>query len=715
MNIPFRLKLATLALASCFSLTPAQAGTPLPGDDWLHVEGNQILDQNNNPVWLTGVNWFGFNASERVFHGLWSVNLDATMAAIAQRGINLIRVPISTELLKEWKNGIYKMGNVNTYVNPELEGKHSLEVFDAMLTSAKRHGLKILLDVHSAEADNSGHYEKLWYKGDITSEDFYDTWVWVADRYKNDDTILAFDLENEPHGQPWSGAFAKWDNSTDEHNWKYACETAANRILDVHPNILVMCEGIEAYPKDGKTWSSQNKSDYHSIWWGGNLRGVADYPVDLGSRQSQLMYSPHDYGPLVFQQPWFYEGFNKDTLYTDVWKDNWLYIHEQNIAPLLIGEWGGFMDGGDNETWMRAIRDLIIEHKLHHTFWCLNPNSGDTGGLLLYDWTSWDEEKYALFEPSLWQDAQGKYVGLDHQVILGSSATGTNVSEYYNGSLPATITLTSPAPNRVFTPGSDVLLQYQMSGAAGVNVYLDNQLHTQSTSTSQAIVQAPAVANQLFVVTLVATNAQGDETSARAQVTLQTGDVNQDPSIRILQPATHDVINIGESFNVAVDLQFASAFYVNWNGDEEFIDASSTVLTAPNTAGNYLLSVTAANAAGEKLSATESLTVRVTEPTSTTLSCELPTADAWPGGFVLNNIRVTNEGAEPITDWQATLTFDQNVSVVNGWSGEFTQQANQVTVTPVDHNRQLAPGQTATFGFQGSLSGSTLSVSCSVE
>ena len=30
----------------------------------------------------------------------------------------------------------------------------------------------------------------------------------------------------------------------------------------------------------------------------------------------------------------------------DCWYDNWAYLHEEGIAPLLIGEWGGFMDGG---------------------------------------------------------------------------------------------------------------------------------------------------------------------------------------------------------------------------------------------------------------------------------------------------------------------------------------------------------------------------------
>jgi endoglucanase len=182
--------------------------------------------------------------------------------------------------------------------------------------------------------------------------------------------------------------------------------------------VLILCEGIETYPKDGVTWTSTNRLDYDSNWWGGNLRGVADYPVDLGADQDQLVYSPHDYGPLVFNQAWFQTDFDKASLTRDVWDPNWLYIHKQNIAPLLVGEWGGRI-GQDprQDTWLLALRDTIAEHRLHQTFWALNPNSGDTGGLLKDDWKTWDQQKLDLLAPVLWTEG-GKFVSLDHEVKL---------------------------------------------------------------------------------------------------------------------------------------------------------------------------------------------------------------------------------------------------------------------------------------------------------
>ena len=46
---------------------------------------------------------------------------------------------------------------------------------------------------------------------------------------------------------------------------------------------------------------------------------VKDYPIDFGSeeRNKQIVYSPHDYGPLVYEQPWFEGGFTYESLYED--------------------------------------------------------------------------------------------------------------------------------------------------------------------------------------------------------------------------------------------------------------------------------------------------------------------------------------------------------------------------------------------------------------
>ncbi|MBP1559735.1 MAG: cellulase family glycosylhydrolase [Oscillospiraceae bacterium] len=397
-------------------------------DDWLYVKGSKIVDKDGKEVWLTGINWFGYNTGTNTFDGLWACDLNTSLSAIADRGFNLLRVPISTELIKNWSNGNYPNANFNQATNSYLVGMNSLEIFDYVVGQCRANGIKIMIDIHSAKTDAMGHMTNTWTNGDISEQDFLDSLAWMAERYKNDDTIIAYDLKNEPHGKANESPRAKWDNSKDSDNWKYIAEKAAKAVLNKNPNVLIMVEGIEIYPKDTKSngnFTSTNMGDYYCTWRGGNLRGVKDNPVDLGKYQNKLVYSPHDYGPTVYEQPWFKGSYSFDSLYKDCWYDNWFYIQEQDIAPLLIGEWGGFMRD-PNLKWMTYLRKLIKDNKINHTFWCFNSNSGDTGGLVKDDFTTWDEEKYAFVKEVLWQQ-NGKFVGLDHKIPLGDN--GITLSE----------------------------------------------------------------------------------------------------------------------------------------------------------------------------------------------------------------------------------------------------------------------------------------------
>lgn len=453
-------------------------------DDWLHAEGSRLYDMNGNEVWLTGANWFGLNCIEYSPHYLYAGDIDDMLQEVADRGINVIRFPISTELILSWMNGTpYQIssGGMQAVYNPpvdqddgnggvvkagtygnlnkdfvESDGKTLITSdrgFDIILDKCKKYGIKAFIDIHSPHADNSGHNYNLWYGKEttnggtmVTTEIWQDTLVWLADKYKNNDTLIGYDLKNEPHGKGQEGSkAAKWDGSTDENNWAYAATKCADAILEVNPHALIFIEGVEqsmsgAMP--GDYWGMGDRRDnspYIGAWWGGNFRGAREYPIKPEHGTSQIVYSPHDYGPSVYAQTWFAKDFTTQTLLDDYWYDTWAYINAEDIAPELIGEWGGHMDGAENQKWMTLLRDYMIENHINHTFWCLNTNSGDTGGL----WKNiscgqqagstqidWEEEKYALMEKSLWQTNEtGKYIGLDHQKALGNN--GLSLNEFY--------------------------------------------------------------------------------------------------------------------------------------------------------------------------------------------------------------------------------------------------------------------------------------------
>ncbi|MBO4865129.1 MAG: cellulase family glycosylhydrolase [Ruminococcus sp.] len=447
---------------SAVRTTTASAATVADdcNDDWLHAKGSRLYDKYGNEVWLTGANWFGFNCSEACPHYLWSADADDCLKEIADRGINVIRFPVSSELLVSWMNGKpMAVSSFSCNTDPaytinadfcEADGKtakNSMEVFDIMMQKCKKYGIKAFIDVHSPHTDNSGHNYNLWYgKAGVTTKVWIDSLVWLADKYKNDDTLIAYDLKNEPHGKGQEGAdAAKWDGSTDENNWAYAATKCAEAILDVNPNALILVEGVEQSMSGamaGDYWGMPDRRDnspYIGAWWGGNFRGAREYPIVPKQGTSQIVYSPHDYGPSVYAQTWFDKNFTEQTLLDDYWYDTWAYINAEEIGPELIGEWGGHMDGKENQKWMTLLRDYMIKHHINHTFWCLNTNSGDTGGLwdglgfMAGSGTTikWNEPKYELFEKALWQTSTtGKYIGLDHKVALGKN--GISLGEFYS-------------------------------------------------------------------------------------------------------------------------------------------------------------------------------------------------------------------------------------------------------------------------------------------
>ena len=498
---------------------PASSGDPVvtgsaenkegkKGDDWLTTKGSKIVDQNGTEVWLTGVNWFGYNTGTNIFDGCWSCSMDGALKAIADRGFNLLRIPISAELLLNWRSGTYPNANFNQSTNSELSGMNSLEILDYALARCETYGIKVMFDIHSAETDASGHNAPLWYTDKISTEDYLTALDWLSARYKDNDTVIAYDLKNEPHGAGNEQNRAIWNDSKDPNNWPYVAALAGNTILDNNPHALIVIEGNQIFPKDIKSnnFTSMNEGDYYNAWWGGNLMGVKDYPVDLGSpeRNKQIVYSPHDYGPAVYQQPWFDSGFSYQSLMDDYWYDYWFYIKDQDIAPILIGEWGGFMSG-DNLTWMTYLRQLIGENNLNYTFWCFNANSGDTGGLVKDDFVTWDEEKYSFVSEVLWKTSDGKPIGLDHEIALGSNGVSLGT---ISGSVEPTEPTVTPEPSDETEETSLPTDDTQVSGETTVSVSLETEVEEVSdeigTKKADNKLQLSALGNILKVVAVIA-------------------------------------------------------------------------------------------------------------------------------------------------------------------------------------------------------------------
>ncbi|WP_229398220.1 glycoside hydrolase family 6 protein [Micromonospora okii] len=82
------------------------------------------------------------------------------------------------------------------------------------------------------------------------------------------------------------------------------------------------------------------------------------------------------------------------------------------------------------------------------------------------------------------------------------------------------------------------------------------------------------------------------------------------------------------------------------------------------------------------------------------------TPNTWSGGFTAE-LRVTNRGAA-LSSWTLAFTAGPGVRLTNGWSGEWSQSGERITVRNSPWNGSLPSGGTVSVGFQGTYSGASL-------
>ena len=344
---------------------------PTPSD-CLHTWGSKILNASNEVVGLSGVNWFGFETPEHAPHGLSERNWQDLLDQIKSQGYNVIRLPFSNAVLAR----DVKPTKIDYTLNADLQGLSSLEVMDKIIAGAEARGLKIILDNHRSTPGKGPESNGLWYTKDYPESQWISDWKQLVSRYRDSAAVIGVDLRDEPHSACWGCG----DPSKD---WRLAAERAGNAVLSINPNLLIIVEGVTQY------------NDQYT-WWGGNLMGAKTYPVRLQVR-NRLVYSTHEYAQSIHPQVWFNDAHYPHNL-PAVWEKYWGYLIHENIAPVLIGEFGTRYETENDRQWLQAFQTYIQTHQLSWTFWSLNPDSPDTGGLLLDDWSSIDQAKQNILK-----------------------------------------------------------------------------------------------------------------------------------------------------------------------------------------------------------------------------------------------------------------------------------------------------------------------------
>ncbi|MFJ6740458.1 cellulase family glycosylhydrolase [Streptomyces sp. NPDC091279] len=355
----------------------AAGAAPAPAADagagYWHTSGRQILDAAGQQVRVAGINWFGFETANYVVHGLWSRDYKSMIDQMKSLGYNTIRLPYSDDILKS--GTVPNSIDFSSGKNADLQGLNSLQVLDKIVSYAGQDGLKVILDRHRPDA---GGQSALWYTSAVPESTWIANLKALAARYSGQSTVIGIDLHNEPHDPACWGC---GDTATD---WRLAAQRAGNAVLSVNPDLLIFVEGVQTF-------------NGVSGWWGGNLMGVGQYPVQLDV-PNRVVYSAHDYATSVAQQSWFSDPTFPANM-PGVWDTYWGYIFKQNIAPVWVGEFGTTLQSTVDQKWLAALVTYLRPtaadggDSFSWTFWSWNPNSGDTGGILKDDWQTVDTVK----------------------------------------------------------------------------------------------------------------------------------------------------------------------------------------------------------------------------------------------------------------------------------------------------------------------------------
>ncbi len=373
------------------------------GAGW-STSGTQILTPAGTSYNISGVNWYGFETSGGVVHGMYAKDYKYILDEVKSYGYNTVRIPFSNAM---WETDP-KPGSNTISACADCQGKRARDILALIINYAGSIGLHVILDNHRSEAGNSAEANGLWYYSSGSSNYPESSWIndWVniqkwlhgtkmtsgatdvvtvtlnaSDGFP---TVMGFDLRNEPHtacthtgcnylsGSTWGSGdgISPSQNPNPNpfspscvagsscHDWRLAAERAGDSVFgDALANgwgyPLVIVEGISQYPTATGT---QAAGPYDFDFWGGQLQGVngnagnAGAPVVLNAGgnatslgaaiNNQVVYSPHDYGPAEYQQGWF----NSSTCY-------YTGCSSSSLADFWTAHWAYINVGQVNPSW----------------------------------------------------------------------------------------------------------------------------------------------------------------------------------------------------------------------------------------------------------------------------------------------------------------------------------------------------------------------------
>ena len=227
-----------------------------------------------------------------------------------QTGMNSIRLPFH-----------YKLFTDEDYMGLKSNQDGFARV-DSIIKWCKAEGLYVILDMHDAPGGQTGDniddsYGYPWlFESETSKQLFSEIWKKIADRYKNEPTVLGYDLLNEP--------IATYFTNKEEINKLLVpvYKRGVEAIRSVDPNHIILLGGAQ---------------------WNSNFSMFDEKAID-----SNMLYTCHRY--------WC------DTLQSNL--QDFIDFRNKVNLPLYMGE-----TGENTDEWVGGFRRLMERNNMGWHFW----------------------------------------------------------------------------------------------------------------------------------------------------------------------------------------------------------------------------------------------------------------------------------------------------------------------------------------------------------
>ncbi|SDB54986.1 Aryl-phospho-beta-D-glucosidase BglC, GH1 family [Flavobacteriaceae bacterium MAR_2010_188] len=320
---------------------------------FFQTKGKQIIDPKGNPIILKGTNlghWLmpeGYmfkmeqvNSPRKIdellyeligpdsLTSFWNGFLEnyitqADIKYLKRIGSNHVRVPFH-----------YKLFTQDLYLGKRNAG---FEYLDKVVEWCKEEDLYVLLDMHAAPGGQTGDniddsYGYPYLLKSKSSQDLMtEIWAEIAEHYKDDPTILGYDIVNEPVAHYFNDQLPELN-----HELFLLYKRIINEVRQVDPRHTIFLNG--------------------SVW-SGNF-DVFEEMID-----DNIVYEFHKY--------WFEVNQESVQYYLD--------FSEKNQVPIYIGE-----TGENTDEWVKDFRSLLDNNDISWCFWPYK-KMNNTSGIMNFE------------------------------------------------------------------------------------------------------------------------------------------------------------------------------------------------------------------------------------------------------------------------------------------------------------------------------------------